>query len=314
MIRAFIITDRCLTPLPDDRDLAAADWIDLHCPEPAGLDRVAALGIPVPSLEDMEEIEVSNRLYREGGIEVLTVTLPGQDKDDRRITGPVAFILNDRKLVTVRYHAPRSFDTYPHHAASSTAGCDSHRHLFLGLLEEIVARIADLLEGDGRALDRASQTLFEGDDPETEELEDLLREIGRRGESVASFRHALLTLERAIATFGLWREEKPLRGLIRAAASDIQSLIVHADFLSGRVAQLTDVTLGLVNLDQTQAGRVLSVVAVIFLPPTLVASIYGMNFEVLPGLGLTHGWLIAAGLMIVSVVGSILYFRWKGWL
>jgi magnesium transporter len=314
MLKAWIIKDGALHPLPDGNALTQADWIDLCNPEPNETEAVTALGVPVPTLEDMEEIEVSNRLYRENGVEVLTVNLPGLDAAERRISGPVAFMMAERRMVTVRYHTPRSFETFPTHAAGTTAGCASHLHLFLGLIEEIVARLADLLEADGRALDNASRTLFDDGDPETAALKRLVREIGKRGESVATYRLSLLTLERALTTFAFWRDERALRPHIKAAARDTQALIVHADFLSARVTQLTDVTLGLVNLDQTQAGRVLSGVAVLFLPPTLVASIYGMNFAVVPGLGLEQGWMIAAALMAGSVIASILYFRWKGWL
>ncbi|HBR95771.1 MAG TPA: magnesium transporter [Gammaproteobacteria bacterium] len=314
MLRAWYIEDGALRPLAEGSDLSRADWIDLSAPSEDERAAVGALGLDAPTLEDMEEIEISNRLYRQDGCEVMTVTIPGRNADDRRIAAPVAFVLSERRMMTVRYHAPRAFETFDRHAPSTSAGCISHLHLFLGLFEEIVARLADLLEGDGQALDRASQTLFDGNDPETHVLEQLVREIGRRGESVASLRHALLTLDRALTTFGLWRDERSLRPLLKATTRDIQALIVHADFLSARVAQLTGVTLGLVNLDQTEAGRVLSVGAVIFLPPTLVASIYGMNFGVLPGTGHPLGWLMASGLMVVSVIASILYFRWKGWL
>lgn len=316
MMYAYRTDGNRLHTLGPDEAPEQAQWIDLHRPSPEQVAAVEALGIPVPTLEDMEEIEVSNRLYREGDTEVLTVMLPGLDTEKRRSFGPVAFLLTPTRMVTVRYHAPRSFETFPDHAGLTAAGCGGPMHLFLGLVEEIVARIADLLEGAGRSLDTAARELFDGDDP-MDRLKDMLRSVGRRGEELASYRLSLLTLERALTTFALNMPKKPGQSLgqvLKAHTRDIRSLVVHTDFLTGRVAHVTDVVLGMVNLEQSDANRTLSVVAVLFLPPTLVASVYGMNFEVLPGLGQEYGYLIATGLMAGSALGTFLFFKWKDWL
>lgn len=314
MLYSYRISDHALVALPVDTDLAQAHWIDVYRPQPHQIERLAAIGLKVPTLADMEEIEISNRLYRENDLEVLTVTLPGLDPEKRRTTGPVAFMLTRDRMVTVRYHAPRPFETFAAHAAASTAGCQTHLHLFLGLVEEIIARLADLLEADGRTLDQASHALFEGDGLRGRALETRLREIGQRGESVGQFRLSLLTLERALTSFALGRDLGSLRPVVKARSRDIQALLVHADFLSGRVAQLTDVTLGMVTLEQTSASRVLSVVAILFLPPTLVASVYGMNFTYIPGLQHPHGYLLATALMLGSALATYLLCKWKGWL
>ncbi|MGP6087185.1 magnesium transporter CorA family protein [Antarctobacter jejuensis] len=316
MIKAYRIEDNRLHAMDPGASLEGTHWIDLYRPTPEEVQAVEVLGIQVPSLADMEEIEVSNRLYREGETEVLTVMLPGLDADKRRTFGPVAFMLTPTRMITVRYHAPRSFETFPDHAALTATGCGGPLHLFLGLIEEIVSRVADLLEGTGHALDSAARDLFERDEPE-DELKTTLRTVGKRGEELASYRLSLLTLERALTTFSLNIPKKSgqnLQLVLKAHTRDIRSLVVHADFLTGRVAHVTDVVLGMVNLDQSNANRTLSVVAVLFLPPTLVASVYGMNFEVLPGLDHPYGYLIATGLMAGSALGSFLFFRWKGWL
>ncbi|WHZ35941.1 CorA family divalent cation transporter [Sagittula sp. MA-2] len=316
MLRAFFIDNATLTPAQADVPLDGARWIDLASPTTEEAARVGALGFEVPSLADMEEIEVSNRLYRTGEVEVLTVALPGTGADGKRGFGPVAFMLSPQRMITVRYHTPRSFETFPDHAVTSSAGCATHLHLFLGLIEEIVARIADLIEGTGRELDKAARDLFEGDEPE-DLLEEMIRIVGRRGEELANYRLSLLSLERALTTFSLNLPPKAGQGLkqvLKAHTRDIRSLVVHADFLTGRVAHVTDVILGMVSLQQSDANRTLSVVAVLFLPPTLVASIYGMNFPYVPGMDQPWGWLIATGLMAGSALGSFLFFRWKRWL
>ena len=297
--------------------LGDALWIDVFQPSQSEVDALGELGITVPSREDMEEIEVSNRLYRDGDTEVLTVVLPGQDAQERQTVGPVAFILSETRLVTVRHHAPRPFQTFPTHAGQSSTGCSSVRHVFLGLIEEIVARLADHLEGIGHMLDKESHGLFLDPAPRSVALAEVLRAMGRQGEQIARLRQGLVTVERALSTFSVGLEghgNMDLKQVSKAQLRDVQSLSVHSDFLSGRLAQLTDVAMGMINLEQSSASRILSVVATMFLPPTLVASVYGMNFPNLPGLEHPHGYLIASGLMIASVAGSLLLFKWMKWL
>jgi magnesium transporter len=322
MLHAFRLTDRRLLDLPEAQDLSEATWIDALRPDASEIAAVERLGFNVPTLEEMQEIEISNRLYRTGDIEVLTVSLPGQETDGQRVMGPVAFLLSPERLLTVRYHMPRPFETYPDHAESSAAGCATHHHVFLGLIEEIVARIADLIEGAGRGVDEAARTLFDDATEPEDVLEAMLRMVGRRGEELANYRYALLTLDRALTTFSLnlpevvGQGEKTggLRAVLEALARDMGALVEHADFLTARVAHVTDVVLGMVNLEQSDANRTFSIVAVLFLPPTLVASIYGMNVSGLPGMGGPYGGWIAGGAMIASAVGTYLYFRWKDWL
>jgi Mg2+ and Co2+ transporters len=317
MIFAYRPTETGLERLPVDGDLSEALWIDLLSPQPAQVEAVEALGISVPTLADMQEIEVSNRLYRDGDTEVLTIVLPGLDRNKEPSFGPVAFLITPERLFSVRYHTPRPFETFAAHAAQSSAGYAGRRRVFLSLIEEIIARIADLLEGVGVALDQQSHIAFRDPEPRGDELADALRALGKQSEQVAKYRHALLTVERALSSFGLGLvddKDKVLNGILKAQVKDCQALTVHGDFLSGRIAQLTDVTLGLINLEQSDTSRVLSVVAVLFLPPTLVASVYGMNFPFIPGLDQPHGYLIATALMLGSALGTYLLSKWKNWL
>lgn len=321
MLFAYRLAGHRLHPQDAAEPLAAAAWVDLYRPQPKQAARVLAeLGIEVPSLADMEEIEISNRLYREGDSEVMTVILPGQTPGGEQVTGPVTFILSPTRLVTVRHHAPRPFETFPTRAERSSTGCLSPPRLLLGLVEEIVARFADHLEATGRGLDAVAARVYAGtSEPlSSEELADALRRVGREGEVVARVRLGLLTVERMLSVWALWQEGRPdaklLRGHLKTLQRDLQSLEVHADFLSGRVGLATDTTLGMVNLSQNQTVRIVSVVAVLFLPPTVVGTVYGMNFEVMPELGWAWGYPMALGLMALSALGTWAYFRWRGWL
>jgi magnesium transporter len=278
------------------------------------------LGVEVPTLADMEEIEVSNRFYREDGHDFMTVVLPGQTPDGVQVSGPVTFILTPGRLVTVRHHAPRPFETFPMRADRSSTGCDTHQRLFLGLVEEIVSRFADLLEAAGRALDVIAARVYAGSSqPLTPaQLEEALRSVGREGEVLARVRLGLLTVERMLSVWGLWIEDRPeakaLRPHIKTLMRDMQALEVHADFLSARVGLATDTTLGMVNLSQNQTVRIVSVVATLFLPPTLIGTVYGMNFHNMPELDWVWGYPLALGVMVLSAVTSWAYFKWRGWL
>ncbi|MFC5738461.1 magnesium transporter [Rhodobacter sp. 140A] len=322
MLHAFTAGKRGLarmgqeTPMAPGSQIAHALWIDLYRPLDSQIAAVEGLGIEVPTLADMEEIEISNRLYRENGSDFMTVVLPGQTPDGRHISGPVTFILTAERLVTVRHHAPRSFETYPERADRSTAGCTSPERIFLGLIEEIVARQADLLEGIGRGLDSVSVHVL--GDASPDELQHALGEVGRQGELLGRIRLALLTLERALSfydqTLATHPQGKDLHTIIKGQIRDIGSLAVHGDFLSSRVSLSVDATLGMINLAQNTTVRIVSVVAALFMPPTLIASMYGMNFAAMPELDKPWGYPFAIGLMIASALGTWAFFKWKDWL
>ncbi len=324
MLHAYRLAAGRLVPLTEGEPLSGAIWADLFRPSAAEAERVRAeLGVEVPTLEDMEEIEVSNRLYREPGADYMTVVLPGHEPDGRQVTGPATFVLTPARLVTVRHHAPRPFETFPSRADRSSTGCETPARLFLGLVEEIVARLADHVEGASRSLDALAAQVYAGTARSGEALDaavlgEALRAVGRVGETLGRVRLGLLTVERMLSVWGLWSDESGkgggLRTHVKTLMRDIQALEVHADFLSGRVSLASDTTLGLVNLQQNQTVRIVSVVAVLFLPPTLIGTIYGMNFALMPELGQAWGYPAALGLMVASAVLCWAWFRWRGWL
>lgn len=293
-----------------------AIWLDLYRPIEDQVLAANALGFEIPTLAEMEEIEISNRLYRKDGVEVFTIPLPGNDVNGRRVVAPVTLMVSSERMATVRYHTPHSFEAFAERAGQTSAGCESHENLFLGLIEEIIARLADLMEEIGKDLERQAHNLFGAESPQDKALDVMLRDLGRKGEEVSGFRHSLVCLDRAMTMFSLFREgsASALNKHTAARIKDIHALVEHADFLSGRLAHITDVVLGLVNLEQSSASRLFSVVAVLFMPPTLVASVYGMNFEWLPGIHTEYGFEIAAMAMVASTLVSYFLFRWKGWI
>lgn len=320
MLAIYHLTGSRLTQ--NDADPAGAIWLDLRKPSAEELARVAPLVPEIPTLEDLDEIEISSRLYHEGDFDVMTILVPGLSHEDRvtPIMGPAAFILGQGRLVTVRYHQPRPFETYPPRADKVGLGCAGAERIFLGLCEEIIGRVADLLEGAGRELDQVARAIFkpEGRGPAAGLLQHALEVSGRQSELVSNCRLSLLTLDRALSFFRISHEERdqlgPYKGTIDALSQDIKSLEVHGDYLSSRVTQVMEATLGMINLAQNTTVRIVSVVAALFLPPTLVASVYGMNFRLMPELQWSWGYPMALGLMVLSAVVTYLVFRWKKWL
>ena len=318
MLFAYRPVDGKLEPA----DLASALWIDVLRPDAPEAAAVAPFVPEIPTEADMSEIEISARLYREGTTDVMTVMVPGIDRDDKLtpVIGPAAFLLSVERLVTVRYHATRPFETYAAHAQKSALGCNSSERIFLGLAEEIIGRVADLLESAGTALDEVMRRVLKGGPagPDAVLLQTALETAGRQSEMVGNCRLSLLSLERALGFFEVSMTErgaaKALHGAVKGLTRDIQSLEVHVDYLSNRVSQTFDATLGMINLAQNTTVRIVSVVAVLFLPPTLIASVYGMNFKLMPELEWKYGYPLALVMMLAAAVLPYLLFRWKKWL
>jgi len=317
MLKAYRPVGGQLRLLGPGENLSEAVWIDLFTPRPEEVAAVSALGVEVPTLADMEEIEVSNRLYREHGVDYMTVVLSGHSDSNTPVSGPVTFILQAERLVTVRHHRSRPFETYPVRADKVGPGCLGGDQVFLSLTEEIIGRLADLLENVGRGLDELSRTAFASDAPKPGDLQNALRRLGREGDLIGIVRLALLTMERALSFFGLGLDARgvgELRPLVKSLFRDIQALEVHCDFLSQRVGLASDATIGMINLAQNATVRIVSVVAVLFSPPTLIASIYGMNFAHMPELNSPWGYPAALIGMVASSVGAWAFFRWRRWL
>ena len=302
-----------LARMPPPVVLADALWKDLYRPLTEQAAEVALLGTVVPR-------EISNRFYREGGADHMTVVLPGLSSTKLPTSGPVCFILSADRLITVRHHAPRPFETYPERADKVGPGCDRPELVFLGLMEEIIGRIADILEAIGRGLDDLAARIYQGGTTgmQADVLQTALEQLGREGDLLGRVRLALLTLERAISFFGQTLADRKgadvLQPLVKGLMRDLQALEVHADFLASRLALASDATLGMINLSQNVTVRIVSVVAALFLPPTLIASIYGMNFAEMPELGLHFGYPLALMAMLASAIGTYLFFKWKRWL
>ena len=305
-------------------NLRRAVWIDLLNPTPAEERAVQhALSLEIPTREEMQEIESSSRLYREDEALFLTANfLYGIDSGDYGST-PISFVLTNSTLVTVRYATPRAFTAFGARAQRQPALLQSPDAVMLHLFEQVVDRLADILEKVGADMDKASHSTFRTSQADikmhrrNDKLKDALLTLGQVGEVTTRASETLLGLSRILTFVGAEKAtaiRKENQVLIKTLVRDVRSLVEHASFLNSKAQFLLDAVLGVLNVEQTNIIKTFTVASVALMPPTLIASIYGMNFEFMPELKLAFGYPLALVLMIISAIMPILYFRRKGWL
>jgi magnesium transporter len=310
-------------------DLSAADrlpdnaiWIDMVDPtreEEANIERL--LGLEVPTREDMKDIEPSSRLYVENGSVFLTASLLWKADTNLPMLTDVAFILTGHRLVTIRYAQPKSFALFiaalqriPQERRTGIA-------LLAKLLETIVDRTAEVLEQTVAGIDILSVHVF-GDRVKKirrpgNYLEEKLKDIAGYHRTLSKVRDSLSSLSRLLTflhAIPAMQQDQEARELCRNVSRDVQSLSEHASFVAGNITFLLDASLGLINIEQNAIIKIFSIASVVFLPPTLVASVYGMNFEHMPELHFAYGYPTSLLLMVVSAIVPFFFFRWKGWL
>lgn len=326
MIRAYKVTGDRITELRSHAEINPAHdiaWIDLLSPT-GEEDREVEdfLKISIPTKEDMQEIELSARLYDEDGAEYLTMVAVAQMATDDPIKAPVTFILHQNTLITVRYNDLTALSDYVAKAKKKNGvTIPTSTGLMTDMIESFVNRAADSLEALGAEIESVSRDIFRAKGVtvkrKTGMLQSAIRKIGAKGDLLSMLRESLSTMSRLLYHCNEHRGEIPnkaLRVKMATLGRDIGSLGDHAGFLSGKMNFLLDATLGMINLEQNQIIKIFSIAAVVFLPPTLVASVYGMNFDHMPELANRFGYPAAIIAMIVSAILPLVYFKKKGWL
>jgi magnesium transporter len=299
-------------------------WIDLMMPtqeETAFIARTT--GLHVPTRDELSEIETSSRLRTDKGM--LYLSMPAvYRRDGQPVATPLGFVLSAEHLITVRFAPLPAFETFkseikiPDNVHPSSAGA------FAGLLETIVDRMADVLEQVGGELDIVSHSVFRARDKADKrqparaenDLRDTMRAIGRAGDLVSKIRDSLTGIGR-IVPYALghcvsWMPHE-VRTTLETLRADVISLNDYDGYLTAKIQFLLDATLGLINIEQNNIIKVLTVVSVVGVPPTLVASWYGMNFKTIPELDWAYGYPYVIVLALLSAILPLVYFRVKGW-
>jgi magnesium transporter len=302
----------------------ATVWIDIIDPTPEEDKLVeAALGIEIPTRAEAREIETSNRLYNEKGAYFMTAFVMYDIEKLNPGSSNVTFILAGNRLVTVRYVEPKAFPFYLARVERGDATCNSAAAILIGLLETMLHREADLIERIQDDVDKMAQGLFELDGKAKrknrgQRHEAYLKGTGRDADIIARTQECSVSIERVLAYFANATRDRGDHAIIaeriESARRDNHSLIEHMKFLQGRTSFLLEATLGMINTEQNQIIKLFSVMAVMLMPPTLIASVYGMNFKHMPELSFEYGYPMALGLMLLSGIIPFVYFKRKGWL
>ena len=298
-------------------------WIDLYDPTAAESEQVAQrFDFKIPTRADLDEIESSSRLRLEHGVLYLSMPITVYSEGDEPFPAPIGFVLSPQILVTIRYSEPRGFGAARAQLVKQATSSNSV-DVFAVVLEALIDTGADLLEKMGADLAGISKRVFR---PKPEnlhrvaqtnrQLRAMLTQVGITGEHLSYSRETILGLQRIIGftcdSACNWIKPE-IQTRLNTARHDLASLADFEAHLSGKVQFLLDAILGFINTEQNDIFKVLTIVSVVGIPPTLIASMYGMNFHNMPEYGWVWGYQYVLGLIALSIILPIVWFKWRGW-
>jgi magnesium transporter len=314
---------RMLTTYPEGARAQSAVWIDLLDPSDDERRQASAhCGIEIPSRNALEEIEASSRLRARGDMLILSMPIASKSPTGDSMPTPLGFVLTPKLLVTVRYAELHAIKPALEHLGHD--GKPTSVDMFALLVEAMVDYAADLLEQISGRLNDVSQRVFRRNLDGTRRgvvrsnraLKETLREIGEVGNRLSHIRDSILGLQR-IAPFAgdngkAWIGE-PVQVRLKTVSQDLQSLADFEVHLTDKVQFLLDAVLGFINTEQNDIFKVLTIVSVVGIPPTLIASMYGMNFDTIHEYHWRYGYAWGLFLIVLSAVLPTAWFKWRGW-
>jgi magnesium transporter len=297
-------------------------WVDLLNPTPEETGRVAAeCGIHIPSRESLQEIESSSRLRAEGQVLYVSMPLAIQDDATGLVPVPLGLILSPQQLITVRFSEVHAFADVK--ARVEKGVCMGSSAVFAALIDGMVDFSADMLEKLSRDLAAVSAQAFgrhgvapPRDKRFTHALRESVNAIGTAGDQLSRIRESILGLQRIVGFVSETTTEwllPELKSHLKTARQDLASLVDFEAHLSGKSQFLLDAILGFINTEQNDIFKVLTIVSVVGIPPTLIASMYGMNFHNMPELSWRWGYPYGLALIALSTLVPILWFKRRGW-
>ncbi len=297
---------------------ATSIWIDLVSPtheEQKAAEKL--MGAEIPTREEIASIETSERLYLEPGAVVMTAQLPIATRTIDPVLSSVTLVVNAKRLITVRYGEPRSITLLSRKVQTDATIAHRGPAVLFAMLDIIVDRCADEMEAASARYDQLAYQVFDDglNTRKTASYQDAIKQLGRIGLHVAKMHDVCSSLARVLlfmSTHGKRLDlDEEQTADCKLFSRDIHSIKEHGDALDNKLAFALDATVGLVTLEQNQISKIFTVLGVIFLPPTLIASIYGMNFHNMPELRWQLGFPFSLGLMFFSIVATFIAFRWK---
>ncbi len=297
-------------------------WVDLWNPTSEEIDKACTdYRLNIPPRAQLEEIEFSSRLQYEDGIFTLSVPVTPHTNTEDEATSPLGFVLTADLLVTVRFARLHTFEAITARVKRRERAAPD---IFLVILEAMVDYNADRLEELRARAMSISRRIFQKEMREARRnitrtnrmLRATLVEIGDMGEHLSHIRDTLLVLQRAVpfvSEHGDGWLEPPLKARLKMAGSDVQSLNDYEVHLTDKIQFLLDAALGFINTEQNDLFKVLTIASVIGIPPTFIASMYGMNFHNMPEYSWAYGYEWGLGLIVLSIVLPIIWFKVRGW-
>ena len=316
MLRAFAVKGGHLVEMGSGeltaRQLREAAWIDLQEPSEPERQSVEALyPASLPDADDVEEIEASARYFVDSqGIHVHSSFV--YQSEGRHKTTTVAFTLKQNQLLTLRDVELADFRLFRMRTRRRQVEASNALAILTSLFEQKVENMADTIEDLHRELERVSIMVLED---LSASMEDAIDELAELEDSSGKVRLSVLDTQRSLSFLIRHIRQHPAEiETCREVLRDLNTLMAHTNFLFEKVNFLMDAALGFINIEQNQIIKIFSIAAVVFLPPTLVASLYGMNFHFMPELAWRWGYPFAISLMVLSGLAPYWYFKRKGWL
>lgn len=287
-------------------------WVDIFDPSTEEVEWVQReFQIEFPSLSEREDIEISSRYWEEeDSITINTFFLIREGENAFNET--ISFILKEDYVITVRYRQLKTFSEFVRRLMTNPTVFKTGYHVFAGILEIKVASDSDVLETISKEISKLGKIVSTGSIDVTESV---FESISFYEDMNMTIRESLIDKQRVLSSLlKSYKVPSDVREEIRIMIKDVNSLIDYTKFNFERLNYLQNTFLGLLNIEQNKVIKIFTVLAMVFLPPTLIASIYGMNFENIPELHWEYGYYIALFAMVLSATIPLVIFKRKGWL
>ncbi len=298
-------------------------WLDLFVPTDDEIAAVEAqIGASLPGRGALSEIEMSSRVRERQGVLTMSTPTALRASPDAPTGTPLGFVLSPERLVTIRFADSPAFEAVIARLNAAEAVQGGGPEVFTELCEEIVDRVADALEHLAEELATLSTAAFHADDRENQalksnrELRAKLRQVGRLGDRLSEVRDSLLGLTRIVAfteQFGCGASDPDIKSRLTSLRHDLTSLSDYDEHLANKVQFVLDALVGLIGIAQNDIFKVLTIVSIVGIPPTLMAGVYGMNFKTMPEYDWSFGYQYGLAVIVLSAVLPLIWFKVKGW-
>ncbi len=287
-------------------------WLDMLHPNQEEIAFVEkTFGIDFPTKQESEEIEISSRYWEEDKkIEINSYFLIANEETAHNET--VSFILQGNLLISIRYKELRAFEEFSKRFYYAPKEFKNGFYIFTQLLDIRIDADADIIEKLSKDITKLRKHVFTD---YTNDDEDILEKISSFEDLNMNIRENLTDKQRILTSFLKSNKyDVSLRADIVIMLKDIKSLIDYTQFNFERLDYLQNIFVGMLNIEQNKVIKIFTIMNVIFLPPTLIASVYGMNFDILPELRWDYGYAFSLVLMVISAVTPLAIFKKKGWI